>query len=71
MKTLMSIFNVKAVPALVIKDKYYEGIQSLDAVEGYFTDFIKKLEREKKASEAAAEKSSSSTKPTTDTQTKQ
>lgn len=69
MKTLMSIFNVKDVPALVIKDKYYEGIQSLDAVEGYFADFIKKLEREKKASEAAAAKSSVS--PKKDTQTKQ
>lgn len=72
MKTLLSIFNVKDVPALVIKDKYYEDIQSLEEIELYFADFIKKLEREKKEIEAAAAKASTkSTTPQKDIQTKE
>ena len=43
MKTLLSMFSVKDIPALVVKDKYYSGFQSLDNVEKYLADFIKKL----------------------------
>lgn len=43
MKTLLSIFSVKDIPASVIKDKYHSGFQSLDDIQKYLADFIKKF----------------------------
>lgn len=43
MKTLLSIFSVKDIPAVVVRDKYYSGFQSLENIEKYLVSFIKKL----------------------------
>jgi len=43
MTTLLSMFSVKDVPAVVIKDKYHSGFQSLENIEKYLADFIKKI----------------------------
>lgn len=56
MRTLLSIFAVKEVPALVVRDKYYSQVQSVENIEKYLADFIKKLKAAQAAEEAAKKK---------------
>ena len=46
MDTLVSMFDVKETPALIVNDEVYEGFQSLSEVESAFPE-LKKLREEK------------------------
>lgn len=46
MTTLISMFSVKDIPAVVVKEKYLSGLQSLEDIEKLLPEYVKKLKED-------------------------
>ena len=55
METLVSIFNIKSAPALIMNDKRYDGFQELDTLIGLLPKDLKKRYEESQKSETTTD----------------